>query len=111
MRQLLNLAVTVASFAPMRWLRKPDPTRCSRVPGSVERVGGTNIYPGRWTPAIYSASGAPASGVETRLTIVNLDTLELVGEIGGVGGNGTRSTRSPAMGSPAAGRSDVDTKT
>jgi DNA-binding beta-propeller fold protein YncE len=33
--------------------------------------------------------GAPGSGVETRLTIFNLDTLEPAGEIAGVGGNGT----------------------
>jgi len=33
--------------------------------------------------------GAPGSGVETRLSIYNLDTLELVGEIPGVGGQGT----------------------
>ncbi|HTS49996.1 MAG TPA: hypothetical protein VMH05_18740 [Bryobacteraceae bacterium] len=33
--------------------------------------------------------GAPNSGVETRLSIYNLDTLELVSEIPGVGGQGT----------------------
>lgn len=33
--------------------------------------------------------GAPNSGVETRLSIYNLDTLELAGEIAGVGGQGT----------------------
>ena len=33
--------------------------------------------------------GAPGSGVETRLSIYNLDTLELVEEIAGVGGQGT----------------------
>jgi hypothetical protein len=33
--------------------------------------------------------GAPGSGVETRLSIYNLDTLELVSEIPGVGGQGT----------------------
>jgi len=33
--------------------------------------------------------GAPESGIETRLSIYNLDTLELVGEIAGVGGQGT----------------------
>lgn len=33
--------------------------------------------------------GAPNSGVETRLSIYNLDTLELVSEISGVGGQGT----------------------
>src|SRR5215470_3133421 len=32
--------------------------------------------------------GAPNSGVETRLSIYNLDTLELVSEISGVGGQG-----------------------
>jgi hypothetical protein len=33
--------------------------------------------------------GAPNSGVETRLSIYNLDTLDLVSEIKGVGGQGT----------------------
>jgi len=33
--------------------------------------------------------GATGSGVETRLSIYNLDTLELVSEIAGVGGQGT----------------------
>ncbi len=33
--------------------------------------------------------GSAASGVPTRLTIFNLDTLEPAGEIAGVGGNGT----------------------
>ena len=33
--------------------------------------------------------GAPGSGVETRLSIYNLDSLELVSEIAGVGGQGT----------------------
>jgi len=33
--------------------------------------------------------GSPQSGVETRLSIYNLDTLELVSEISGVGGQGT----------------------
>ena len=33
--------------------------------------------------------GAPNSGVETRLSVYNLDTLELVSEISGVGGQGT----------------------
>src|SRR5579871_1334158 len=33
--------------------------------------------------------GAQGSGVETRLSIYNLDTLQLVSEISGVGGQGT----------------------
>jgi DNA-binding beta-propeller fold protein YncE len=58
------------------------------------RVGGE----GGWD-YIYSDSagrrlyiprrGAPGSGAETRLSIYNLDTLELVSEIAGVGGQGT----------------------
>src|SRR5262249_38309297 len=43
-------------------------------------VAGRRLY-------IPRRGGAP--GVQTRLTIFNLDTLEPVGEINGVGGNGT----------------------
>jgi len=36
-----------------------------------------------------SRAAAAGAGVQTRLTIFNLDTLEPAGEIAGVGGNGT----------------------
>jgi len=52
-------------------------------------VAGRRLYIPRRAPAIPpGAEGAP-SGIRTRLTIFNLDTLEPVGEIDGIGGNGT----------------------
>jgi len=59
-----------------------------------DRVGGEGgwdyIYADSAGRRLYiPRRGAPNSGVETRLSIYNLDTLELVGEIAGVGGQGT----------------------
>src|SRR5213596_430338 len=52
-------------------------------------VAGRRLYIPRRAPALPpGAEGAP-SGIRTRLTIFNLDTLEPVGEIDGIGGNGT----------------------
>jgi len=52
-------------------------------------VAGRRLYIPRRAPAVPpGAEGAP-SGIRTRLTIFNLDTLEPVGEIDGIGGNGT----------------------
>ncbi len=51
---------------------------------------GRRLYiPRRGSPAVEATDTRPAAAaVPTRLSIYNLDTLELVGEIAGVGGNG-----------------------
>jgi DNA-binding beta-propeller fold protein YncE len=51
---------------------------------------GRRLYiPRRGSPAAEATDTRPASpAVPTRLSVYNLDTLELVGEIAGVGGNG-----------------------
>jgi len=51
---------------------------------------GRRLYiPRRGTPAVAATETRPASeAVPTRLSIYNLDTLELAGEIAGVGGQG-----------------------
>ena len=51
---------------------------------------GRRLYiPRRGSPAVAATDMRPAApAVPTRLTIYNLDTLELVREIDGVGGNG-----------------------
>ncbi len=51
---------------------------------------GRRLYiPRRGSPATPAADGRPAvPAAETRLSIYNLDSLELIGEIAGVGGNG-----------------------
>ena len=52
---------------------------------------GRRLYiPRRGNPATEATDTRPAqAAVPTRLSVYNLDTLELVGEIDGVGGNGT----------------------
>jgi len=51
---------------------------------------GRRLYiPRRGSPAVEATDARPASAaVPTRLSVYNLETLELVGEIAGVGGNG-----------------------
>jgi DNA-binding beta-propeller fold protein YncE len=51
---------------------------------------GRRLYiPRRGSPAVEATDTRPAApAVPTRLSVYNLDTLELVGEIAGVGGNG-----------------------
>src|SRR6516165_11519349 len=51
---------------------------------------GRRLYiPRRGSPAAAAADTRPAAdAIPTRLSIYNLDTLELIGEIVGVGGNG-----------------------
>src|SRR5215470_4498830 len=51
---------------------------------------GRRLYiPRRGSPAAAAADTRPAAdAIPTRLSIYNLDTLELIGEIAGVGGNG-----------------------
>jgi hypothetical protein len=91
MRQCcLIVAVMVASFAPMTLAQEARPYKVLK----RARVGGEGgwdyIYADAAGRRLYiPRRGAPASGVETRLSIFNLDTLELVGEIAGVGGQGT----------------------
>ena len=53
-------------------------------------TAGRRLYiPRRGSPAVEATDARPASAaVPTRLSIYNLDTLELVSEIAGVGGNG-----------------------
>jgi len=54
-------------------------------------AAGRRLYiPRRGSPAVAATDTRPAApAVPTRLSIYNLDTLELVTEIAGVGGNGT----------------------
>ena len=82
-------AWTLASFATIVLSQDGPYTVLKRA-----RVGGEGgwdyIYADPAGRRLYiPRRGSPNSGVETRLTIFNLDTLEPVGEIAGVGGNGT----------------------
>ena len=91
MRQLgFLIAVAVVSFASIGLAQETGPyTVLKRA-----RVGGEGgwdyIYADAAGRRLYiPRRGSPESGVETRLTIFNLDTLDPVGEIPGVGGQGT----------------------
>ena len=89
-RCCLIAAVAVASFAPITLAQEAGPYRVLKRARAGGEGGWDYIYadaPGR---RLYiPRRGAPGSGVETRLSIFNLDTLELVGEIADVGGQGT----------------------
>jgi hypothetical protein len=51
-------------------------------------VAGRRLYIPRRAPNVPPGAEGASSGVRTRLTVFNLDTLDPVGEIDGVGGNG-----------------------
>jgi len=111
MRQLGLVLAVMVTFAPSGLTQQTGPykvlktTRVGRE-GSWDYiyadVAGRRLYiPRRGTPA--------APEVQTRLSIYNLDTLELVGEIAAWAARGPRSIRSRAMVSPAASRSRCST--
>jgi DNA-binding beta-propeller fold protein YncE len=84
------IALAVASFAPIGIAQEAGPYKVLK----QARVGGEGgwdyIYADAAGRRLYiPRRGSQASGVETRLSIYNLDTLEIVGEIAGVGGQGT----------------------
>lgn len=90
MRQFCSaFAVAIATFAPIG-LAQPGPYKVLK----TARVGGEGgwdyIYADVAGRRLYiPRRGNPSTDVQTRLSIYNLDTLELVGEIAGVGGQGT----------------------
>src|SRR5213594_2843874 len=98
-RFYLVVAVAIAMFAPIGLAQQAGPynvLKTARVGGEggwdyiYADVAGRRLYiPRRGSPAVAATDTRPASpAVQTRLTIYNLDTLEIVGEIAGVGGNG-----------------------
>ncbi len=91
MRQLwLILAVAMAMFAPTGLAQDAGPYKVLKTAKVGGEGGWDYIYADSAGRRLYiPRRGAPNSGVETRLSIYNLDTLELVSEITGVGGQGT----------------------
>jgi hypothetical protein len=86
----LVLALAMTAFATTGLAQEAGPYKVLK----SARVGGEGgwdyIYADSAGRRLYiPRRGAPNSGVETRLSIYNLDTLELVSEISGVGGQGT----------------------
>jgi DNA-binding beta-propeller fold protein YncE len=86
----LVLVLAVAAFLPVAISQQPGPYKVLK----TAKVGGE----GGWDYIYADSAGRrlyiPRRGnpntpeVQTRLSIYNLDTIELVGEIAGVGGNG-----------------------
>src|SRR5215467_740396 len=100
MRQFsIVFAMAILTLAPASIAQQPGPykvVKTARVGGEggwdyiYADVGGRRLYiPRRGSPGAPATDTRPASSaVQTRLSIYNLDTLELIGEIAGVGGNG-----------------------
>jgi len=96
---VLFLATGIGILASVGWAQQAGPykvLKTARVGGEggwdyiYADVAGRRLYiPRRGSPAVAATDTRPASpAVQTRLTIYNLDTLEIVGEIAGIGGNG-----------------------
>jgi DNA-binding beta-propeller fold protein YncE len=83
------LAVAIGTIAPIGLAQQSGPYKVLK----TARVGGEGgwdyIYADAAGRRLYIPRRGQGAGVQTRLTIFNLDTLEPAGEIAGVGGNGT----------------------
>ena len=95
----IALAMAILTLAAASPAQQPGPykvVKTARVGGEggwdyiYADVAGRRLYiPRRGSPGAPATDTKPASpAVQTRLSIYNLDTLELIGEIAGVGGNG-----------------------
>jgi DNA-binding beta-propeller fold protein YncE len=90
MRQIcLAFTLAIATFASIGSAQQGGPYKVLK----TARVGGEGgwdyIYADAAGRRLYIPRRGQGAGVQTRLTIFNLDTLEPAGEIAGVGGNGT----------------------
>jgi DNA-binding beta-propeller fold protein YncE len=90
MRQIcFVLALSLVTFAPLGWAQQDGPYKVLKTAKVGGEGGWDYIYADAAGRRLYiPRRGNATSGVQTRLSIYNLDTLELVGEIAGVGGNG-----------------------
>jgi DNA-binding beta-propeller fold protein YncE len=100
MRRLaLSIAALMAALVFAGLAQQPDPYKVlkkARVGGEggwdyiyADSAGRRLYIPRRGSPAVEATDTRPAApAVPTRLSIYNLDTLELLSEIAGVGGNG-----------------------
>ncbi|SPE42544.1 conserved exported hypothetical protein [Candidatus Sulfopaludibacter sp. SbA3] len=84
------LAVTIATLASIGLSQQSGPYKVLKKAKAGGEGGWDYIYADAAGRRLYipRRGGQAAAGVSTRLSIYNLDTLELVGEIAGVGGNG-----------------------
>jgi DNA-binding beta-propeller fold protein YncE len=91
MRQFcLAFAIAIVAFAPIGVAQPAGPYKVLKSAKVGGEGGWDYIYADVAARRIYipRRGGQAAAGVQTRLTIFNLDTLAPIGEIPGVGGNG-----------------------
>jgi hypothetical protein len=85
-----RIAIAVAALAVIGSAQESGPYKVLKRAKVGGEGGWDYIYADPGGRRLYiPRRGMPGSGVETRLSIYNLDTLEPVGEIAGVGGQGT----------------------
>jgi DNA-binding beta-propeller fold protein YncE len=98
-RLILIVTIGAAVLASMAGAPQADPYKVLKMAKIGGEGGWDYIYadsagrrlyiPRRGSPAMEATDTRPAAdAIPTRLSVYNLDTLELVGEIAGVGGNG-----------------------
>src|SRR2546427_4377899 len=86
-RFYLLVAVAIAMFAPIGLAQEAGPYKVLKTARLGGEGGWDYIYADVAGRRLYiPRRGAPP--VQTRLSIYNLDTLELINEIAGIGGNG-----------------------
>ena len=88
---VLALTIALAALAPAASAQESGPYQVLKRAKVGGEGGWDYIYADSAGRRLYIPRSAfpPAPGVETRLSIYNLDTLELVNEIAGIGGHGT----------------------
>jgi len=87
-RFCLVFAVAIAAFAPIGLAQPAGPYKVLKTAKVGGEGGWDYIYADVAGRRLFIPRRGGAGGVQTRLTIFNLDTLEPAGEIAGVGGNG-----------------------
>jgi len=90
MRQFcLMLAAAISTFTLIGSAQQGGPYKVLKTAKVGGEGGWDYIYADAAGRRLYIPRRGGGAGVQTRLTIFNLDTLEPAGEIAGVGGNGT----------------------
>src|SRR5579871_1268766 len=89
-KMCLVVAIAIAACVPTAFAQDSGPYKVLKSAKVGGEGGWDYIYADPAGRRLYiPRRGAQGSGVETRLSIYNLDTLQLVSEISGVGGQGT----------------------
>jgi DNA-binding beta-propeller fold protein YncE len=88
----VSCAVAIATFAPIGFAQQSGPYKVLKTAKVGGEGGWDYIYSDPAGRRLYIPRRGTAPGTDpaipTRLSVYNLDTLELIGEIAGVGGNG-----------------------